>query len=40
MQKIDFIGSLERNNEVTVLFFITKTEETTFNFLQNAVGVM
>ena len=35
-QKINFIGRLERNEGATMLFIIKKSEETTFEFSQNA----
>ena len=40
MQQINFIGRLETNEEATTFFIIQKTEETSFNFSQNAVSIM
>ena len=40
-QEINFIGKIEeQNNEVTMFFIIEKSEETTFEFLQNSVTVI
>ena len=40
-QQINFIGKLEeQNNGITMLFFIEKSEETTFEFLQNSVNIL
>ena len=40
-QQIDFIGKLEgQNNGATMLFIIEKSEETTFEFLQNSVNIL
>ena len=36
-QQINFIGTLERNEDATVFFIIEKKEETTFYFSQNSV---
>ena len=37
-QQINFIGKFEGQNNATTMFFITKkSEETTFEFLQNSV---
>ena len=39
-QQIDFIGKLEdQNNGGTMLFITVKSEETTFEFLQNSVNI-
>ena len=38
-QKINFIGKLEEN-EATLLFIIEKSEETTFELLQNSVSII
>ena len=38
-QQINFIGRLEENN-ATMLFFIEKKEETSFDFSQNSVAVV
>ena len=40
-QQIDFIGKIEeQNNRVTMFFIIEKSEETTFEFLQNSVNIL
>ena len=40
-QEINFIGKIEeQNNEVTMFFIIEKSEETTFEFLQNSVNIL
>ena len=40
-QQINFIGKIERqDNGVTMYFFIEKSEETTFDFLQNSVNIL
>ena len=40
-QQINFIGKLERkNNEQTLFFIIQKSEESTFEFLQNPVNIL
>ena len=40
-QEINFIGKIEgRNNGVTMFFIIEKSEETTFEFLQNSVTII
>ena len=39
-QQINFIGRLERNEGATMFFIIEKSEETTFEFSQNAVTVV
>ena len=39
-QQINFIGRLERNEGATMFFIIEKTEETTFNFSQNAISII
>ena len=39
-QQINFIGRLERNEGATMFFIIEKSEETTFEFSQNAETVV
>ena len=39
-QQINFIGRLEREGGATMFFIIEKSEETTFEFLQNAATVV
>ena len=39
-QQINFIGRLERNQRATMFFIIEKSEETTFEFSQNAATVV
>ena len=39
-QQIKFIGKLDKDNGATILFIIEKSEETTFNFLQNSVTII
>ena len=40
-QQINFIGKIEgQNNGVTMFFIIEKSEETTFEFLQNSVTII
>ena len=40
-QQINFIGKIEeQNNEITMFFIIEKSEETTFEFLQNSVNIL
>ena len=39
-QQINFIGRFEREEGVTMLFIIEKSEETTFEFKQNAATVV
>ena len=39
-QQINFIGRLERNEGATMFFITEKSEETTFEFSQNAVTVV
>ena len=39
-QKNNFIGRLGRDEEATIFFIIEKSEETTFEFSQNAVTVV
>ena len=40
-QQISFIGKLEnQTNGATMLFIIEKSEETTFEFLQNPVNIL
>ena len=38
-QQIDFIGKLE-DNKAAMFFIIEKSEETTFEFLQNSVSII
>ena len=38
-QQVNFIGRLERNEGATIFFIIKKSEETNFEFTQNAVAV-
>ena len=39
-QQISFIGKLLRNTGATLFFIIEKSEETTFNFLQNSATII
>ena len=40
-QQVNFIGKLEsQNNGATMFFIIEKSEETTFEFLQNSVNIL
>ena len=40
-QQINFIGKIEgQDNGVTMLFIIERSEETTFEFLQNSVNIL
>ena len=40
-QQINFIRKIEgQNNGVTIFFIIEKSEETTFEFLQNSVNIL
>ena len=39
-QQISFIGKLLRNTGATMFFIIEKSEETTFNFLQNSATII
>ena len=40
-QQINFIGKLERqNNRATMFFIFEKSEEITFEFLQNSVNIL
>ena len=39
-QQINFIGKLDKDNGATMFFIIKKSEETTFNFLQNSVTII
>ena len=40
-QKINFIVKIEgQNNGVTMFFIIERSEETTFEFLQNSVNIL
>ena len=39
-QQISFIGKLFNRHGATMFFIIEKSEETTFNFLQNSVKII
>ena len=39
-QQISFIGKLLNRHGATMFFIIEKSEETTFNFLQNSVTII
>ena len=39
-QQINFIGKIFKNTGATMFFIIEKSEETTFNFLQNSVTII
>ena len=39
-QPVNFIGRLLNTHEATMFFIIEKSEETTFNFLQNFVTII
>ena len=39
-QQINFIRKLDKDNGATMFFIIEKSEETTFNFLQNSVTII
>ena len=39
-QQINFIGNLDKDDGGTMFFIIEKSEETTFNFLQNSVRII
>ena len=39
-QQISFIGRLEKDDGTTMFFIIEKSEETTFNVLQNSVTIL
>ena len=39
-QQISFIGKLDKDNGATMFFIIEKSEETTFNFLQNSATII
>ena len=39
-QQINFIGKLLRNTGATMYFIIERSEETTFEFLQNSVNIL
>ena len=40
-QQINFIGKIENeNNGITIFFINEKSEETTFEFLQNCVNIL
>ena len=39
-QQINFIAKLDKDNGATMFFIIEKSEETTFNFLQNSVIII
>ena len=39
-QQISFIGKLENQDHGATMFLIERSEETTFNFLQNSVAII
>ena len=39
-QQINFIGKLGKDNGATMFFITEKSEETTFNFLQNSATII
>ena len=39
-KQINFIGKLLKNTGATMFFIIEKSEETTFNFLQNSAAII
>ena len=39
-EQINFIGKLDKDNGATLFFIIEKSEETTFNFLQNSAIII
>ena len=39
-QQINFIGKILKNTGATMFFIIEKSEETTFNFLQNSATII
>ena len=39
-QQINFIEKFDKDNEATMFFITKKSEETTFNFLQNSVTII
>ena len=39
-QQINFIVKLLKNTGATMFFIVAKSEETTFNFLQNSVTII
>ena len=39
-QQINFIGNLDKDNGAAMFFIIEKSEEKTFNFLQNSVTII
>ena len=39
-QQINLIGKLDEANGVTMFFIIEKSEETTFNILENSVTII
>ena len=39
-QQINFIGRLQRNEGATLFFIIKKSEETTFEFVQNSTTIV
>ena len=39
-QHINFIGKVDKDNGATMLFIVEKSEEPTFNFLQNSVTII
>ena len=40
LEQINFIGKLLRNTGATMYFIIERSEETTFQFLQNSVNTL
>ena len=40
LQQINFVGKLDEANGATMFFIIEKSEETTFNFLQNFITII
>ena len=39
-QQINFTGKLDKDNRATMFFIIERSEETTFNFLQNSATII
>ena len=39
-QQINFIGKLDKNNGATMFFIIEKSEEATFNSIQNSATII
>ena len=39
-QQISFIGKLENQDHGATMFLIERSEETTFNFLQNSIAII